>query len=58
MEGRGRRLERIIFHIDANSAFLSWQAAYDMQHGVELDIRKVPAVIGGSQATRHGIVLA
>jgi DNA polymerase IV len=51
-------MDRLIFHIDANSAFLSWQAAYDMQHGASLDIRTVPAVIGGSQATRHGIVLA
>ena len=51
-------MDRIIFHIDANSAFLSWQAAYDLQHGAALDIRDVPAVIGGSQSTRHGIVLA
>lgn len=51
-------IERIIFHVDANSAFLSWQAAYNLQHGAALDIRTVPAIIGGSQATRHGIVLA
>lgn len=51
-------MDRVIFHIDANSAFLSWQAAYDLQHGATLDIRGVPSVIGGSQATRHGIVLA
>jgi DNA polymerase IV len=51
-------MDRIVFHIDANSAFLSWQAAYDLQHGATLDIRTVPSVIGGNQATRHGIVLA
>lgn len=51
-------MNRTIMHVDANSAFLSWQAAYDLQHGAELDIRTVPAVIGGNQATRHGIVLA
>lgn len=51
-------MNRVIFHIDANSAFLSWQAAYDLQHGATLDIRTVPAIIGGSQATRSGIVLA
>lgn len=51
-------MDRVIFHIDANSAFLSWQAAYDLQHGASLDIRTIPSVIGGSQATRHGIVLA
>lgn len=49
---------RTIFHIDANSAFLSWQAAYDLQHGAAVDYREVPSVIGGNQATRHGIVLA
>lgn len=51
-------VKRIIMHVDANSAFLSWQASYDLQHGGQLDIRTVPAIIGGSQATRHGIVLA
>lgn len=59
-------MDRIIFHIDANSAFLSWQAAYDIAHGITYnhlgkeitDIRTVPAIIGGSQASRHGIVLA
>ena len=50
---------QIIFHIDVNSAFLSWEAAYRMQVlGEEVDIRTIPAVIGGSEAERHGIVLA
>ncbi len=49
----------IIFHIDVNSAFLSWEAVYRMQVlGDEVDIRTIPAVIGGSEADRHGIVLA
>ena len=49
----------IIFHIDVNSAFLSWEASYRMQVlGEEVDIRTIPAVIGGSEAERHGIVLA
>jgi len=49
----------IIFHIDVNSAFLSWEAAYRLEVlGEELDIRTVPSVIGGSEAERHGIVLA
>jgi len=45
-------------HIDVNSAFLSWQAAYNKQIGIDGDIRDIPAVIGGSQESRHGIVLA
>lgn len=45
-------------HIDVNSAFLSWDAAYRLQHGEKIDLRNIPSVVGGSQATRHGIVLA
>jgi len=45
-------------HIDVNSAFLSWTAAYELQMGVDRDIRSVPSVIGGSEENRHGIVLA
>ena len=48
----------IIMHIDVNSAFLSWTAAYEKQRGIERDIRQVPSVIGGSEKSRHGIVLA
>ena len=48
----------IIMHIDVNSAFLSWTAAYEKQKGIERDIRTVPAVIGGNEQSRHGIVLA
>ncbi|UWG95407.1 DNA polymerase IV [Dehalobacter sp. DCM] len=47
-----------IFHVDANSAYLSWEAASRLQHGDMLDLRTVPAVVGGSQETRHGIILA
>ncbi len=50
--------ERIIFHIDANSAFLSWSAVNALQHGATVDFREIPSIVGGNQATRHGIVLA
>jgi len=51
--------ESIICHIDVNSAYLSWTAVYRMQFlGESLDLRTVPAVIGGSEESRHGIVLA
>lgn len=49
---------RVIMHIDANSAFLSWQAVYNLQKGDTLDLREIPSVVGGSQAERRGIVLA
>lgn len=45
-------------HIDANSAYLSWQAVYDLQRGADVDLRDVPSVVGGSQKDRKGIVLA
>lgn len=49
----------IIYHIDVNSAFLSWQACQDLSIDEKaLDIRTIPAVIGGSEQERHGIVLA
>lgn len=49
---------KVIFHIDVNSAYLSWEAVYRLQHGGKVDLRKVPAVVGGDPKTRHGIVLA
>ncbi|KGK86506.1 DNA polymerase IV [Desulfosporosinus sp. HMP52] len=49
--------KRYIFHIDANSAYLSWEAVYRLQQGDPLDLRTVPSVVGGDPTTRHGIVL-
>ena len=51
--------DRVIFHVDANSAFLSWTAAYRIHVlGETLDLRLVPSVIAGDKASRHGIILA
>lgn len=50
--------ERLIFHIDVNSAYLSWTAVKLLQYGGKLDIREVPSVIGGNEENRHGIILA
>ena len=49
---------RIILHIDVNNAFLSWTAVNMLHKGSKVDIRERYAVIGGDEATRHGIVLA
>lgn len=52
-------MENIIFHIDVNSAFLSWEAVYRLAHkGGTLDLRDVPSAVGGDIALRHGIILA
>ncbi len=45
-------------HIDVNSAFLAWQATYDIQAGSKIDLREIPSAVGGSQADRRGIILA
>ena len=50
---------RYIFHVDANSAFLSWSAAYKVNIlGEATDLRTIPSIVGGDQEKRHGIVLA
>ena len=51
-------MERQILHIDVNNAFLSWTAIDRLKNGYKIDIRNIPAVIGGDEATRRGIVLA
>lgn len=48
----------IIFHIDVNSAFLSWTALEQLENGAEVDLRTIPSIVGGDQEKRHGIVLA
>lgn len=50
--------KRIIFHIDVNSAFLSWSAIKRLQSGDTVDLRLVPSIIGGDMDSRHGIVTA
>lgn len=51
-------MESIIFHIDVNSAFLSWTAIEELKKGSEVDLRLIPSIIGGSRKDRHGVVLA
>ncbi len=51
-------MDRVFFHIDVNSAFLSWSALEKLHNGSALDLRTIPSVIGGDMAKRHGVVLA
>ncbi len=46
------------FHVDVNSAFLSWSALKALNGGGTLDLRTVPAAVGGDEEKRHGVVLA
>lgn len=50
--------DRVIFHVDVNSAFLSWSAVDAIQHGSSLDIREIPSAVSGDIENRHGIILA
>ncbi len=50
---------KIIFHVDVNSAFLSWIALKRLEEDpAAVDLRLIPAVVGGDESRRHGIVLA
>lgn len=52
-------MKRTIFHIDVNSAFLSWEAVYRIHHlGGQLDLRNIPSAVAGDMAMRRGIILA
>lgn len=51
--------QRVIFHIDVNSAFLSWEAVYRIRElGETLDLRTIPSAVGGDISMRHGVILA
>ena len=50
--------QKLIFHIDVNSAFLSWTATNKLMKGSDIDLRNIAAVIGGDEESRRGVVLA
>ena len=52
-------MKKIIFHIDVNSAFLSWEAVYRLAHkGGKQDLRDIASAVGGDISLRQGIILA
>ena len=50
-------MSRLIFHVDVNSAFLSWEAARRVRDGKE-DLRLIPSAVGGDPEKRTGVILA
>ena len=48
----------VIFHIDVNSAYLSWTAVEQLKNGAGTDLRMIPSIIGGDQKSCYGVVLA
>ena len=52
-------MKKVIFHVDVNSAFLSWEAVFRLKYlGAKVDLREIPSAIGGDMSKRHGIILA
>jgi DNA polymerase-4 len=52
-ERKDASMNRIIYHVDVNSAIFSWEAVYRWK----LDLRKIPSAVGGDQEKRHCIIL-
>ena len=50
-------MERLIFHVDVNSAYLSWESARRVAAGEE-DLRLLPSAISGNPENRTGVILA
>ncbi len=55
--------EKLIFHVDANSAFLSWEAVERLKHPeqfpeITVDLRTIASAVGGDRSKRRGIILA
>lgn len=50
---------QVIFHVDVNSAFLSWEAVYRLRYlGGKKDLRDAICAVGGDSSKRRGIILA
>ena len=50
-------MERLVFHVDVNSAYLSWAAAQRVAEGKD-DLRLIPSAVGGDPQRRTGVILA
>ena len=50
-------MAKLVFHVDVNSAYLSWEAARRVKNG-QPDLRLIPSIIGGDREKRTGVVLA
>lgn len=52
-------MPRLIFHVDVNSAFLSWEAVFRLRYlNSDVDLRTIPSAVGGDRESRRGIILA
>ncbi len=51
-------MRQIIYHVDVNNAFLSWEAVHRLSKGDISDLRDIPSAVGGDREKRHGVILA
>ncbi|MDF2907450.1 MAG: dinB [Herbinix sp.] len=51
-------MDKVVFHVDVNSAFLSWEAVHRLKQGETMDLREIPSAVAGDKNKRHGIILA
>jgi len=52
-------MDKLIFHVDVNSAILSWTAVKKLKDEPEsVDLRTIPSAIGGDVSKRHGVITA
>lgn len=51
-------MDKVIFHVDVNSAFLSWEAVHRLRSGEETDLRGIASAVAGDKNKRHGVILA
>lgn len=51
-------MDKVVFHVDVNNAFLSWEAVHRLASGDELDLRSIASAVAGDKSKRHGIILA
>ncbi len=51
-------MDKVIFHVDVNNAFLSWEAVQRLKDGEKLDLRTLPCAVAGDKNKRHGVILA
>ena len=55
----GKKGQRTIFHIDVNSAFLSWSALKLLKEDPHaVDLRTIPSAVGGDVKSRRGVITA
>jgi DNA polymerase-4 len=51
-------MDRIVFHIDVNSAFLSWSAKQILEQGYKTDIRECVSVVGVEEKRKCFVLAA